>query len=75
MDLATVLPTAFGVEGAALAGIGLAAATNVFVAVTRPRELLGLAVRKSEFEPLIETAVNQGWKIVDLIALAKMNSA
>ncbi|NKN10564.1 UvrD-helicase domain-containing protein [Rhizobium laguerreae] len=68
LDLATVLPTAFGVEGAApLSEIGLAAATNVFVAVTRPRELLCLALRKSEFVALAEIAQKQGWKVVDLV--------
>lgn len=67
LDLATVLPTAFGVEGAAsLSEIGLAAATNVFVAVTRPRELLCLALRKSEFVALAEIAQKQGWQVVDL---------
>nr|WP_246802767.1 UvrD-helicase domain-containing protein [Ensifer sp. ENS02] len=72
LDLATVLPTAFGVEGAAsLSEIGLAAATNVFVAVTRPRELLCLALRKSEFVALAEIALKQGWKVVDLAKGAK----
>ncbi|WP_143240271.1 hypothetical protein [Agrobacterium sp. DSM 25558] len=67
LDLATALPTAFGVEGAApLSEIGLAAATNVFVAVTRPRELLCLALRKSEFVALAEIVHKQGWKVVDL---------
>lgn len=44
------------------------AATNVFVGLTRPRELLGLALRKSEAMVLIGPAANQGWKLVDLVA-------
>ena len=48
MDLATVLPHAFGVEQRDFSKdrVELAAATNIFVAVTRPRELLSLAIRK-----------------------------
>jgi hypothetical protein len=41
IDLTTVLPRAFGVTNAPFTGVGLTAATNVFVGVTRPRELLG----------------------------------
>lgn len=55
-----------------LSEIGVAAATNVFVAVTRPRELLGLALRKSEFEALAEKAEKEGWKIVDLVERARI---
>jgi DNA helicase II / ATP-dependent DNA helicase PcrA len=40
------------------------------VGVTRPRELLGLALRKSEAATLVGPAIDQGWKIVDLVALA-----
>jgi hypothetical protein len=73
LDLATVLPIAFGSEGALpLSEIGLVAATNIFVAVTRPRELLGLALRKSEFEALAEKADKEGWKIVDLVERARV---
>lgn len=46
------------------------AATNVFVGVTRPRELLGLTLRKSEAMALIGPATDQGWKLVDLVAQA-----
>ena len=70
IDLSTVLPHAFGVTGQLLTGVGLTAATNVFVGVTRARELLGLALRRSEAIALIEPAKDQGWKVVDLVALA-----
>lgn len=70
IDLTTVLPRAFGVIDQPLTGVALNAATNVFVGVTRPRELLGLALRKSEAAPLIGPATNQGWKLVDLVARA-----
>lgn len=66
-DLSTVLPRAFGVTDAPFSGVGLTAATNVFVGVTRPRELLGLAMRKSEAGALIDPAKDQGWKVVDLV--------
>jgi hypothetical protein len=46
------------------------AATNVFVGVTRPPELLGLALRKSEEMVLMGRATDQGWKLVDLVAQA-----
>lgn len=67
IDLSTVLPRAFGVTDEAFTGVGLAAATNIFVGVTRARELLGLALRKSEAEKLIAPAREQGWKVVDLV--------
>lgn len=70
IDLSTVLPRAFGVTDEPYTGVGLTAATNVFVGVTRPRELLGLALRKSEAAKLIEPARDQGWKLVDLVARA-----
>jgi len=70
IDLSTVLPHAFGVTNEHFTGVGLTAATNVFVGVTRPRELLGLALRKSEAMSLIGPATDQGWKIVDLVAQA-----
>lgn len=66
IDLSTVLPHAFGVRSETFAGVKLTAATNVFVGVTRSRELLGLALRKSMAEALIEPAILQGWKVVDL---------
>jgi len=68
IDLSTVLPRAFGVSDEPFTGVELTAATNVFVGVTRPRELLGLALRKSEATKLIESARDQGWKLVDLVA-------
>lgn len=70
IDLTTVLPQAFGVTNEQFAGVRLTAATNVFVGVTRPRELLGLALRKSEAMALIGPATDQGWKLVDLVAQA-----
>lgn len=70
IDLTTVLPRAFGVTDAPFTGVGLTAATNIFVGVTRPRELLGLALRKSEAMVLMGPASDQGWKLVDLVAQA-----
>lgn len=70
IDLSAVLPRAFGVTDELFTGVRLTAATNVFVGVTRPRELLGLALRKSEALALIDPAKDQGWKIVDLVAKA-----
>jgi len=66
-DLATVLPRAFGVTDQVFTGVHLTAATNVFVGITRPRELLGLALRKSVAGALIAPAELQGWKVVDLV--------
>lgn len=66
IDLSTVLPRAFGVASQSFDGVALTAATNVFVGVTRPRELLALAVRKSHSGIFIGAAQDQGWKLVDL---------
>lgn len=68
MDLTTVLPRAFGLTDETFTGIAATAATNVFVGVTRPRELLGLAVRKSTTTELLVLARAQGWKVVDLVS-------
>ena len=68
IDLTTVLPHAFGVTEEVFTGAALTAATNVFVGVTRPRELLGLAMRESSARPLLAAAQAQGWKLVDLVA-------
>ncbi|MCG7866443.1 MAG: UvrD-helicase domain-containing protein [Candidatus Thiodiazotropha taylori] len=48
MDLATVLPHAFGLEELDFSAsqVELAAATNIFVAATRPRHVLALAMRR-----------------------------
>ncbi|MER9216167.1 UvrD-helicase domain-containing protein [Mesorhizobium sp. M0663] len=71
MDLETVLPQAFGLADQGFVGVKLTAATSVFVAVTRPRELLGLAARKAVTTPqMIAAAQVQGWKVVDLPLLA-----
>ena len=67
IDLSTVLPRAFGVAPLPLEGVALTAATNVFVGVTRPRELLALAVRKSHAGAFLAEAQAQGWKLVDLV--------
>ena len=72
IDLTTVLPHAFGVVESAFAGAALTAATNVFVGVTRPRELLGLAMRRSTADALLAAAEAQGWKLVDLVAAAAL---
>lgn len=66
VDLSTVLPHAFGVTDQLFTGVALTAATNVYVGVTRPRELLGLALRKLEAKEFIELAKKQGWKVIDL---------
>ncbi len=69
IDLTTVLPHAFGVRTEAFTGVQSVAATNIFVGVTRARELLGLAIRKASAASLLDAAVAQGWKIVDLGAI------
>ncbi len=69
MDLATVLPHAFGLEDRdfSASAAQLAAATNVFVALTRPRELLACAMRKeASSDALIAAACEQDWYIRDL---------
>ncbi|PVM90870.1 hypothetical protein DDF62_08675 [Caulobacter radicis] len=67
MDLETVLPHAFNLTNEVFDGVALTAATNVFVAVTRPRELLGLAIRAEVATQALRTAaLAQGWKLVDL---------
>lgn len=66
IDLTTVLPRAFGVTDQPYTGVGLTAATNVFVGVTRPRELLGLALRKSQSATIVSAAQAQGWTVIDL---------
>ena len=70
IDLTTVLPHAFGVTNEVFTGAALTAATNVFVGVTRPRELLGLAMRRSTAGALLGAAEAQGWKLIDLVAAA-----
>ena len=69
MDLATVLPHALGVENADFSNTParLAAATNVFVAATRARQLLACAVRKEAASgALVAAAQAQGWNVVDI---------
>lgn len=66
IDLSAVLPRAFGVTDETFTGVRLTAATNVFVGVTRPRELLGLALRKSHSAAVAAKAEAQGWRVVDL---------
>ena len=69
MDLETVLPHAFGLENRDFSNhqVQLSAATNIFVAVTRPRYLLSFAMRKDVAnEKLIAAARTQGWIIRDL---------
>ncbi len=70
MDLSVVLPHGPGIEYRDLTAndAQLTAATNVFVAVTRPRQVLSLALRKeSATDPLIQAALQQGWRICDLM--------
>ena len=69
LDLTTVLPRAFGVANPDLTANAahLAAATNVFVAVTRPKHLLCLAMHKGGAnQQMLDAAEAQGWAIVDL---------
>ena len=69
MDLSTVLPHAFGLERMDFNANAaqLAAATNIFVAVTRPRQLLSCALRKEVArEEFVAAALRQGWHIHDL---------
>lgn len=71
MDLATVLPHAFGLEDRDFSAniAQLAAATNIFVAATRPRQLLACAVRKAAVtDDLVEAARAQGWHVCDVAA-------
>ena len=73
MDLATVLPHAFGLENRDFNANAaqLAAATNIFVAATRPRQLLACAVRKAAVSnKLLEAARAQGWHVCDLTTAA-----
>ena len=71
MDLATVLPHAFGTENRDFSTniAQLAAATNIFVAATRPRHLLACAVRKTAVpNELLNAARAHGWNVRDLTA-------
>jgi hypothetical protein len=71
MDLGTVLPHAFGLGDRDFSSnvARLAAATNIFVAATRPRQLLACAVRKAAVtDDLVEAARAQGWQVRDLTA-------
>jgi len=71
MDLATALPHAFGLENRdfSVNVAHLAAATNIFVAATRPRQLLACAVRKTAVtNELLAAARAQGWCVYDLTA-------
>jgi superfamily I DNA/RNA helicase len=77
MDLGTVLPHAFGVEDRDFSGnvAQLAAATNIFVAVTRPRQVLSCAIRKEATNgDLIAAARDQGWHIHDLTKKGSQNA-
>ena len=69
MDLESVLPHAFGIATTDFSAsvAQLAAATNVFVGITRTRELLALALRRAAAsDALLEAARQQGWYIRDL---------
>jgi DNA helicase-2/ATP-dependent DNA helicase PcrA len=69
MDLATILPHALRSPERDLTGdvAKLAAATNVFVGITRPRHFLGLAMRKAAATPgLLSAASAQQSSIIDL---------
>lgn len=69
MDLATVLPHAFGLEERdfSVSQAELAAATNIFVAATRPRHVLAFAMRReAASDILIAAAEESGWIVRDL---------
>ena len=69
MDLEAVLPHAFGIANSDFSTneAQLAAATNVFVGITRARELLALALRRdAASDALLEAARQQGWHVRDL---------
>jgi DNA helicase II / ATP-dependent DNA helicase PcrA len=69
MDLTTVLPHALGLDNRDFSAnvAQLAAATNIFVASTRARQLLACAVRKAAVSSeLLDAARAQGWHIRDL---------
>ena len=69
MDLEAVLPHAFGIANSDFStnAAQLAAATNVFVGITRARELLALALRRdAASDALLEAARQQGWHVRDL---------
>lgn len=68
-----MLPRAFGVTNDIFTGVTLTAATNVFVGVTRPRELLGLALRKSHSDAIAAAAQAQGWTVIDLTTKVPQN--
>lgn len=71
MDLATVLPHAFGIENLDFSAndAHLVAATNVFVAATRARQLLALAMRReAASDAMLGAAREQGWIVRDLTA-------
>jgi hypothetical protein len=70
LDISTVLPHALGVAPHDFAAnpAQLAAATNVFVGITRPRHVLALAVKKEALSAeVIAAAEDQGWVIRDLV--------
>ncbi|KAB2912690.1 MAG: ATP-dependent helicase [Hyphomicrobiaceae bacterium] len=69
MDLAAVLPQAFGAGQIDMAAneAHLSAATNIFVGATRARSLLCFGVRKEAVaEAVIQRALDEGWIVRDL---------
>jgi len=73
MDLEAVLPHAFGITNSdfSTSDVQLAAATNVFVGITRTRELLALALpRGAASDGLLGAALKQGWHVRDLTSTA-----
>lgn len=67
-DLPLVLPQALGVAEVDFTNpVHKAAATNIFVATTRPRQVLCLAMRREALpDKVLEAAHTQGWNIRDL---------
>lgn len=69
MDLQAVLPHLFGVENRDFSQTAalLAAATNVFVAATRPRDMLAFAVRSTVIGDAVRMAAEaDGWEVIRL---------
>lgn len=68
MDLEYTLPHALGLQDRDFTRpVHLAAATNIFVAVTRPRQVLACAVRRAAVDDaMIAAARDQGWIVHDL---------
>jgi DNA helicase-2/ATP-dependent DNA helicase PcrA len=71
MDLEAVLPHVFGVVERDLSAtdVLLAATTNVFVAATRPRDMVAFAVRSNAIDAAVRAAARvDGWELIQVAA-------